>query len=167
MSDIMPPMPPLSKVRQPLFVEVRQQLVADLEARYQPGDRLAAEPELAVERVIRADDVPAAHALDVIPETALGGAGDARYEGGPAFVWTWPVVAAGQILVALVLAERAGRLPLSGYAFQWTSRLRSSHYGWFVGWAGLMAFIPGFTGGDHPAVSGARTAIAPRAGPGP
>jgi DNA-binding GntR family transcriptional regulator len=40
-------MPPLSKVRQPLFVEVRQQLVADLEARYQPGDRLAAEPELA------------------------------------------------------------------------------------------------------------------------
>ena len=65
---------------------------------------------------------------------------------GPAFVWTWPVVAAGQILVALVLAELAGRLPLSGYAFQWTSRLASSHYGWFVGWAGLMAFIPGFTG---------------------
>jgi amino acid transporter len=36
---------------------------------------------------------------------------------GPAFVWTWPVVAAGQILVALVLAELAGRLALSGYAF--------------------------------------------------
>jgi hypothetical protein len=35
---------------------------------------------------------------------------------------------------------------LSGYAFQWTSRLASSHYGWFVGWAGLMAFVPGFTG---------------------
>jgi amino acid transporter len=65
---------------------------------------------------------------------------------GPAFVWTRPVVAAGQILVALVLAELAGRLPLSGYAFQWTSRLASSRYGWFVGWAGLMAFIPGFTG---------------------
>jgi len=78
-------MPPLSKVRQPLFVEVRQQLEADLEARYQPGDRLAAEPVLAVERVIRADDVPAAHALDVIPETALGGAGDARYEGGSVY----------------------------------------------------------------------------------
>ena len=58
------------------------------------------------------------------------------------------MVAAGQILVALVLAERAGRLPLSGYAFQWTSRLASSHYGWFVGWAGLMAFIPGFTGAE-------------------
>jgi GntR family transcriptional regulator len=39
-------------------------------------------PVLAVERVIRADDVPAAHALDVIPEAALTGAGEARYEGG-------------------------------------------------------------------------------------
>src|SRR4029453_17345181 len=167
MSDIMPPMPPLSKVRQPLFVEVPQQLGADREARHQPGDRLAAEPDLAtaygvsrptmrevlrtlesdglvqrvhgvgtfvtrtetavtsrfdldlgvteagvaanrkldlqvlriadhraaaggaeplgaplgapvlaVERVIRAGDVPAAHALDVIPEAALAGAGE-------------------------------------------------------------------------------------------
>ena len=65
---------------------------------------------------------------------------------GPAFVWTWPVVAAGQILVALVLAELAGRLPLSGYAFQWTSRLASSSLRLVRGLAGLMAFIPGFTG---------------------
>jgi amino acid transporter len=65
---------------------------------------------------------------------------------GPAFIWTWPIVAVGQILVALVLADLAGRIPLSGYAFQWTSRLMNSHYGWFVGWAGLMAFTPGFTG---------------------
>ena len=65
---------------------------------------------------------------------------------GPAFIWTWLLVAIGQMLVALVLAELAGRMPISGYAFQWTSRLVSSHYGWFVGWAGLMAFTPGFTG---------------------
>ncbi|HEY3523843.1 MAG TPA: amino acid permease [Candidatus Limnocylindrales bacterium] len=65
---------------------------------------------------------------------------------GPAFIWTWPIVAIGQIVVALVLAELAGRMPLSGYAFQWTSRLVNSHYGWFTGWAGLMAFTPGFTG---------------------
>lgn len=65
---------------------------------------------------------------------------------GPAFVWTWLIVAAGQLLVAFVLAELAGRMPISGYAFQWTSRLVNSHYGWFVGWAGLMAFTPGFTG---------------------
>jgi GntR family transcriptional regulator len=169
-------MPPFSRVRQPLFVEVRQQLVADLEARYQPGDRLAAEPELAtaygvsrptmrevlrtlesdglvqrvhgvgtfvtrtetavtsrfdldlgvteavvaankrldiqilriaddhadadvaerlevplgvpvlaVERVIRADDVPAAHALDVIPGAVLAAAVTARYDGGSVY----------------------------------------------------------------------------------
>jgi amino acid transporter len=65
---------------------------------------------------------------------------------GPAFIWTWPIVAIGQIVVALVLADLAGRMPLSGYAFQWTSRLVNSHYGWFTGWAGLMAFTPGFTG---------------------
>jgi amino acid transporter len=65
---------------------------------------------------------------------------------GPAFIWTWPIVAVGQIIVALVLADLAGRIPLSGYAFQWTSRLVNSHYGWFTGWAGLMAFTPGFTG---------------------
>jgi len=65
---------------------------------------------------------------------------------GPSFIWTWPIVAIGQIVVALVLADLAGRIPLSGYAFQWTSRLVNSHYGWFTGWAGLMAFTPGFTG---------------------
>jgi amino acid transporter len=65
---------------------------------------------------------------------------------GPVFVWTWLIVSIGQLLVALVLAELAGRMPISGYAYQWTSRLINSHYGWFVGWAGLMAFIPGFTG---------------------
>lgn len=65
---------------------------------------------------------------------------------GPVFVWTWLVVSIGQLLVALVLGELAGRMPISGYAYQWTSRLMNSHYGWFVGWAGLMAFIPGFTG---------------------
>jgi len=65
---------------------------------------------------------------------------------GPVFVWTWVVVAIGQILVGLVLAELASRMPISGYAYQWASRLTNSHYGWFVGWLGLMAFIPGFTG---------------------
>jgi amino acid transporter len=65
---------------------------------------------------------------------------------GPVFVWTWLVVAIGQILVGLVLAELSSRMPISGYAYQWTSRLTNSHFGWFVGWLGLMAFIPGFTG---------------------
>lgn len=65
---------------------------------------------------------------------------------GPIFVWTWLIVAVGQILVGLVLAELSSRMPISGYAYQWASRLVNPHYGWFVGWLGLMAFIPGFTG---------------------
>lgn len=65
---------------------------------------------------------------------------------GPIFIWTWLIVAVGQIVVGLVLAELSSRMPISGYAYQWSSRLVSPHYGWFVGWLGLMAFIPGFTG---------------------
>ena len=42
-------------------------------------------PVLAVERVIRADDVPAAHALDVLPGAVLERAGAARYEGGSVY----------------------------------------------------------------------------------
>src|SRR3954452_6543683 len=61
---------------------------------------------------------------------------------GPVFVWTWLIVSIGQLVVALVLAELAGRMPISGYAYQWTSRLINSHYGWFVGWAGIVGCTP-------------------------
>ena len=54
-------------------------------------------------------------------------------------------MAVGQILVT-PRPGRAGWAALSGCAFQWTSRLQNSHYGWFVGWAGLIALTPGFTG---------------------
>ena len=33
--------------------------------------------------------------------------------GGPAFIWTWPAVFAGQFLVALCFAEMAGQYPLA------------------------------------------------------
>ncbi len=65
---------------------------------------------------------------------------------GPVFVWTWLIVSVGQLLVGLILAELSSSMPISGYAYQWASRLVNPHYGWFVGWLGLMAFIPGFTG---------------------
>ncbi len=57
---------------------------------------------------------------------------------GPAAIWLWPAVGAGQLLVALVVAELSTRIPLAGYAYQWSSRLVNSTYGWFVGFAGLM-----------------------------
>jgi DNA-binding GntR family transcriptional regulator len=40
---------------------------------------------LAVERIIRADDAPVAHALDVIPSDVLASAGSSQYEGGSVY----------------------------------------------------------------------------------
>jgi amino acid transporter len=57
---------------------------------------------------------------------------------GPASIWLWLIVGVGQLLVALVVAELGTRIPLAGYAYQWSSRLVNSTYGWFVGFAGLM-----------------------------
>lgn len=43
--------------------------------------------------------------------------------GGPAGIWTWPLVGIGQGAVALVFAALAARIPPSGYSCQWGSRL--------------------------------------------
>ncbi|GAA2100985.1 amino acid permease [Kitasatospora saccharophila] len=53
---------------------------------------------------------------------------------GPAFVWTWPVVLLGQLLVAACFAELAARHPFSGAIYQWASRMAGPVYGWFTGW---------------------------------
>jgi amino acid transporter len=54
--------------------------------------------------------------------------------GGPRSIWTWPIVTAGQALVALVYGALAARVPLSGYSYQWASRLANVHVGWWLGW---------------------------------
>ena len=54
--------------------------------------------------------------------------------GGAAFFWTWPVVFAGQLLVALNFSTLAARFPISGAIYQWSSRLAGSTFGWFTGW---------------------------------
>ncbi|GAB3890766.1 amino acid permease [Kibdelosporangium lantanae] len=54
--------------------------------------------------------------------------------GGAAFFWAWPLVFAGQLLVALCFAELAARWPVSGAIFQWSSRLAGTVVGWFTGW---------------------------------
>src|SRR5208282_693590 len=47
--------------------------------------------------------------------------------GGPRSIWTWVIVTAGQALVALVYGALAARVPLSGYSYQWASRLANVH----------------------------------------
>ncbi|MEU2421642.1 amino acid permease [Streptomyces sp. NPDC007851] len=54
--------------------------------------------------------------------------------GGPVFFWAWPAVLAGQLLVAACFAELAGRYPISGAIYQWSSRLSTPSFGWFAGW---------------------------------
>jgi amino acid transporter len=54
--------------------------------------------------------------------------------GGPRAIWTWLIVAAGQSLVALVYGSLAARVPLSGYSYQWASRLSNAGVGWWLGW---------------------------------
>jgi amino acid transporter len=68
-----------------------------------------------------------------------------RQDGG-SIVWSWLIVLAGQMLVALLLAELATRMPLSGYGYQWTSRLVNPHFGFFVGWLLTLQFLTGFPG---------------------
>ncbi|MEV4611503.1 APC family permease [Kitasatospora sp. NPDC049258] len=53
---------------------------------------------------------------------------------GPVGIWLWVVAAVGQTLVALVVAQFAARIPLSGSSYQWASRLGNPRIGWWFGW---------------------------------
>src|ERR1700678_3777555 len=60
---------------------------------------------------------------------------------GGVFIWTWPVVALGQFIVALNFAEVSSHYPVAGSVFQWTKYLASRTYSWFTGWTYLFAGI--------------------------
>ncbi|WP_052390083.1 amino acid permease [Streptomyces sp. NRRL B-24484] len=47
---------------------------------------------------------------------------DVLRSAGPVGIWLWIVAAVGQTLVALVVAQFAARIPLSGSSYQWASR---------------------------------------------
>jgi amino acid transporter len=59
---------------------------------------------------------------------------------GGAFIWTFPVVALGQFIVAMNFAEVSSHFPIAGSVFQWTKLLsKSKPYAWFSGWIYLWA----------------------------
>ncbi len=60
---------------------------------------------------------------------------------GPAFFWTWPIVFAGQALVALCFAELAARYPLAGGVYPWSQRLGDANLGWMAGWVYLACSV--------------------------
>jgi urea carboxylase system permease len=60
---------------------------------------------------------------------------------GGAFIWTWPVVALGQFIIAMNFAEVSSHYPIAGSVFQWTKYLAGRSYAWFAGWIYLFAGI--------------------------
>jgi len=72
--------------------------------------------------------------------------GDGLRAGGPAFVWSWLIVGAGQFLVAMVFAQLARHIPLSGYAYQWTRSLAGDRLAFWAGWIMIVQFITGMAG---------------------
>jgi urea carboxylase system permease len=60
---------------------------------------------------------------------------------GPAFVWAWLFVMAGQFMVALQFAELSAHYPLAGSVYQWSKNLASKAWAWNTGWMYLCAQI--------------------------
>ena len=72
--------------------------------------------------------------------------GNGLREAGPAFIWTWPLVGAGQLLLALVFTRLAHEIPLSGYAYHWVRHLAGSNWAWWAGWMMILQFLTGMPG---------------------
>jgi urea carboxylase system permease len=61
--------------------------------------------------------------------------------GGPAYIWTWPIVFVGQFCVCLVFAELAARYPIAGAIYQWSRRVSTDPLGWMAGWLMQIGYI--------------------------
>jgi urea carboxylase system permease len=61
--------------------------------------------------------------------------------GGPAYWWSWPLVFAGQLMVALCFAELAAAYPVAGSIYNWAKRLGSPTVAWMAGWMMLTASV--------------------------
>jgi len=61
-------------------------------------------------------------------------------------IWLWIPATVGVVLIGLIYAHLSARLPVTGYAYQWSSRLVSAHLGWFTGWNAMLATVIGTAG---------------------
>jgi amino acid transporter len=60
---------------------------------------------------------------------------------GGVFIWTWPIVALGQFIIAMNFAEVSSHYPIAGSVFQWTKYMAKRSYSWMTGWIYLFAGI--------------------------
>ena len=65
---------------------------------------------------------------------------------GGAAIWLWIPTTAGIALITMVYGHLAVRLPVTGYAYQWSSRIVSRRFGWFTGWNAMLATWVGSAG---------------------
>jgi amino acid transporter len=54
---------------------------------------------------------------------------------GPAFLWAFPLVLAGQLMVCGVFGNLVSKWPLQGSVYAWSRKLIGPRYAWFTGWA--------------------------------
>jgi amino acid transporter len=80
---------------------------------------------------------------------------DVLQNSGPVGIWLWVIVAIGQTLVALVIAQFAARIPLSGSSYQWGSRLANPKVGWWFGWFSFCILATGVVAIDNALASDA------------
>jgi amino acid transporter len=60
---------------------------------------------------------------------------------GPAFIWTIPIVVAGQMLVVLTFGEVTSQYPIAGGIYQWCKQLVGDRYAWMAGWFYIWALL--------------------------
>jgi amino acid transporter len=68
---------------------------------------------------------------------------------GPVGIWLWVIASIGQTLVALVVAQFAARIALSGSSYQWASRLANPKIGWLFGWLTFWYLATGVVAMDN------------------
>lgn len=56
-------------------------------------------------------------------------------------IWWIPIVACGQLLVALVFGEVASQYPITGGLYPWARRLWGKKYAWIAAWIYLWALV--------------------------
>ncbi|SFS17648.1 Amino acid transporter [Microbacterium sp. cf046] len=74
---------------------------------------------------------------------------DTLQSAGPVGIWLWLLAAVGQTLVALVVAQFAARIALSGSSYQWASRLANPKVGWLFGWLSFWYLAIGVVAMDN------------------
>lgn len=67
-------------------------------------------------------------------------------QSGTAGLLSWIPSSIGALLIAFIFADLVGRIPIAGYAYQWSSRLTNPRLGWFVAVGGLIGFGVGCAG---------------------